>query len=115
MNHSKSGRKFGRKRNVRNALIKSLALSVILKEKIRTTEAKAKEVRPFVEKLITHSKNPTVASRRLLVSRVGALGSKKLIDVIGPKYKERSGGYTRITKLAHRATDAAPMASIELV
>ncbi len=115
MNHSKSGRKFGLKRNQRNALIKSLALSIILKERIKTTEAKAKELRPFVEKLITHSKNPTVANRRLLTARVGVLGSKKLIDVIGPKYKERNGGYTRITKLPTRATDASKMAQIELV
>jgi large subunit ribosomal protein L17 len=115
MNHGKSLRKFGRKMNQRNALIKSLALALVLEEKIETTEAKAKTLRPFVEKMITLSKTGTPASHRLLNSRIGVIGSEKLIKVLGPKYKDRKGGYLRITKLRSRLSDASKMAQIELM
>jgi large subunit ribosomal protein L17 len=115
MNHGRSNRKFGREKNQRNALLKSLALSLVLEEKIKTTEPKAKEIRPFVEKLITLSKNGTVATERLLNARIGTAGSKKLVKVLGPKYKERAGGYIRITKLNDRKSDGSKMAQVELI
>lgn len=116
MRHKKSGRIFGREVGQRTALIQSLALSLIVRGKIKTTEAKAKELRPFIEKLITRSKTATVANRRLIGSRLNSeAGAKKLVEVIGPKYKERNGGYTRIIKLPTRAGDAARMAQIELI
>ncbi|NQV88382.1 MAG: 50S ribosomal protein L17 [Parcubacteria group bacterium] len=115
MIHGNKLRKFGRERNQRNALMRSLAVSLVLQEKITTTEPKAKSLRPVVEKLITAGKKGGVASRRLLVSKVGERASKKLIDVIGPKYKERNGGYLRITKLRNRLSDSSKMAQIEFV
>lgn len=115
MRHHNANRKFGRKTNKRGALIKSLARSLILHERIQTTEAKAKELRPFVEKLITAGRENSITSRRKLVTSVGSEGSKKLVEVLGPKYKERSGGYTRILKLSSRNHDASPMAQIEFV
>jgi len=93
----------------------SLARSLILKEKITTTITKAKALRPIVEKLVSRGKTTTVASRRLLISRVGSEGAVKLINTLGPKYKERAGGYTRIIKLGTRASDRAEMAVIEFV
>ncbi|MCI5108220.1 MAG: 50S ribosomal protein L17 [Candidatus Pacebacteria bacterium] len=115
MNHHKKNRKFGRVRNQRKALLKSLASSLIDKERIQTTEAKAKELRPIVEKLITSAKSGSLSSRRTLSSRVGVSASKKLVDSIAPKYKDRKGGYTRITKLETKRSDAAKMAQIEFV
>ncbi len=116
MRHHKSKRVFGREKDQRNALIRSLAYSLILKNSIKTTEAKAKELRPFVERLITKSKDGTLASRRLVLARVGdEKVTKKLFETIAPKYAERKGGYTRITKLGTRANDAAAMAQIEFV
>jgi large subunit ribosomal protein L17 len=115
MRHHKVNRKFGRKADERKALMRSLALSLVTREKIKTTDAKARELRPFVEKLITRSKVGTVATRRFLVTQVGLPGAKKLIETIGPKFKERSGGYTRIVKLPARVSDGSLMAYIELV
>ncbi len=116
MRHHSKIKKFGREKDQRNALMKSLALSLVEREKIKTTEAKAKELRPFVEKMITRGKTGTVASRRLLISRLGSeSGAKKIVDTLSPKYKERPGGYLRITKLPTRANDAAKMAQIEFV
>lgn len=115
MRHGKATKKFGRKAGQRNALVASLARSLILGEKITTTEVKAKALRPVVEKLITKGKTDTVATRRLLGARVGEEGAKKLVDVLGPKYKSRNGGYTRIIKLGTRTSDRAAMAIIELV
>lgn len=115
MNHHKTIKKFGRLKNLRNALMKSMASSLILKEKIRTTETKAKALRPFVEKIVTMSKKANLASRRLVVSRVGEEAGKKVVDVIAPKYKSRNGGYTRITKLNNRKSDGSSMAEIEFV
>ena len=115
MRHGKANKKFGRKAGQRKALVASLARSLILKEKITTTQVKAKALRPMVEKLVTRGKTASVASRRLLLARVGAEGAKKLVDVIGPKYKARNGGYTRIIKLGNRPSDRAAMAIIEFV
>jgi large subunit ribosomal protein L17 len=94
----------------------SLARNLIRNLRIKTTLAKAKELRPFVEKLTTKAKIGTIAERRLITSRIrGAPETKKLFDVIAPKYKDRNGGYTRIIKLPARDLDGAPMALIEFV
>lgn len=96
--------------------MKSLARSLVLKQKIQTTEAKAKELRPYVEKLITLGKNDTLAARRLLIARVGPDAARKITKGgLAAEYKGRPGGYTRITKLVRRASDGAPMAIIEFV
>lgn len=95
--------------------MRSLALNLVVREKIQTTEAKAKELRPFVEKLVTRSMEGTVANRRFLVTQVGTQGAKKLIETLGPKFKDRKGGYTRIVKMPRRLSDASPMAMIEFV
>jgi len=116
MRHHNANRKFGRKSGQRAALLKSLANSLIRDEKITTTEAKAKELRPFVEKLITHGISGTPASHRLIASRLGNVTlAKKMIDIVGPKYKSRKGGYTRIMRLPRRISDGSPMAVIELI
>jgi len=117
MRHGNNKRKFGRVRKVRKALINSLALNLIIRGKIKTTEPKAKELRPFVEKLVTGAKKNTVASRRLISARLfnRSAETKKLFDVIAPKYTDRKGGYTRILKLGARKSDSAKMAIIEFV
>lgn len=93
----------------------SLALSLFLKEKIKTTEAKAKEVSAFAEKQISHAKAGNLSSRRLLAKNFSPEIVKKLIEEIAPRYKERKGGYTRIIKLGPRKSDGARIAIIELV
>jgi large subunit ribosomal protein L17 len=115
MNHHKAGRKFGRVRKVRSGLMKSLALALIQEGKIKTTDAKAREVRPFVEKMVTKGKLETLAARRNLVSEVGKIGADKIVKEIAPKYKDRKGGYTRITKLPARLSDGSLMAIVEFV
>lgn len=117
MRHHDANRKFGRSVNQRRALLKGLAASLIEHGRIVTTEAKAKELRPSIEKMVTKAKNPTLAARRLLLS--GFYNNEtvvnKLISDIAPRYTERAGGYTRIIKLAPRKSDASPMAVIEFV
>ena len=117
MRHHNSNRKFGRPRNQRHALLKGLMLSLIKHGRIETTEAKAKEVRPLIEKMITKANVGTLASKRLVISRLYNLTAEanKLINDIAPKYKERTGGYTRITKLPRRGGDASKMAVIEFI
>lgn len=117
MRHHNNVRKFGRKKNGRRALMKGLALALIAHGRIETTEAKAKELRPMIEKLITKANVGTLSSRRLIISRLYNLKAEanKLISEIAPKYKNRNGGYTRITKLPRRAGDASKMAVIEFV
>ena len=119
MKHCKKGRKLGRKKDQKKALLKSLAANLILKEKIKTTEAKAKEVRPFVEKLITKSRLASSANNlsaiRYLAKYLPKEARKKIVKEIGPLYQERTGGYTRIIKLGPRKTDGAKMTIIELV
>ncbi|MEA2715110.1 MAG: large subunit ribosomal protein [Candidatus Parcubacteria bacterium] len=116
MRHHSNIRKFGREKNQRHALMQSLARNLIRDSRIRTTTAKAKELRPFVEKLVTTAKSGTVACRRLISSRLhDAAQTKKLVDTIAPKYKDRHGGYTRIIRLANRELDGSPMSLIEFV
>ncbi|MFZ2620927.1 MAG: 50S ribosomal protein L17 [Minisyncoccia bacterium] len=115
MNHSNAKRKFGRVKKVRDGLMKSLALSLVVNGKIKTTDAKARELRPMVEKMVTTGRLGTVASRRTLVSRIGSIGADKMVKDISPKYEGRSGGYTRITKLPARTSDGSLMAIIEFV
>jgi large subunit ribosomal protein L17 len=117
MRHHGHNRIFGRTRDQRAALLRSLARSLILHEGIKTTEAKAKELRPYIEKLVTRGKNDTLANRRLVAARLGndKEVSKKLFEEIAPKYKERSGGYTRIVRLYRRPGDAATVAHIAFV
>jgi len=96
--------------------LRSLAEGLIKTGKITTTEARAKELRTFVEPLITKANKGTLASRRMVISRLGTEArAKKLVDDIAPRYKERAGGYTRVVKLPARKGDASPMAIIEFV
>lgn len=97
--------------------MRSLARSLIRDEAIVTTEAKAKELRPYIEELVTKARANDLSARKLISSRLGndVQLSKKLVEVIAPQYKERSGGYTRIIKLPIRVKDAAKMAQISFV
>ncbi len=117
MRHHNSVRKFGRNKNQRRALLAGLATSFIEHGQITTTAAKAKELRPLIEKLITKAKTPTLSNRRLILARLmnQAAETTKLIDDIAPNYKTRTGGYTRIIKLPQRKSDGAPLAVIQLV
>ncbi len=117
MRHHRKKRKFGRKANVRRGFIRSLAVALIQHERITTTEARAKELRPYIEKLITKAKKKDVAARRFITSRLGNQETlaNKLVDEIAPRYLERQGGYTRVLKLPQRSGDASPMAIIEFV
>lgn len=117
MLHAKKARKLGRTKQVRSALLRGLAVSLIKHGKIQTTEAKAKELRKFIEPLVTMAKKGGVAQRRLISSRLdnNLVETKKLVDVVAPKYKEVPGGYTRIIKTPTRLKDSAKMAVIEFV
>ena len=117
MRHHQSGRKFNRVKNIRTALVRSLASNLILKEKMTTTEPKAKEIRPYVEKLVTKAKKDTLANRRLVIEKIGQNKKviTKLFGELAPRFTERRGGYTRITKLGQRISDGSPMAVIEFV
>jgi len=117
MRHHNNNRKFGRERNVRNALLKSLILSLIIFGRIKTTEAKAKEIRPMVEKLITRAQKGDVNTKRVIMSRLmnRLPETKKLMEEIAPKFVGIAGGYTRILKLPNRKSDGARMALIEFV
>lgn len=114
MRHRKKGRKFGRERNIRRALMKSLAVSFFAKGRIETTEAKAKELRPFVERLISFGKNPTVAHRRIIAARVSPAITIAVVRM-GEKMKSRNGGYTRIMKTGPRKSDSSRRAILEAV
>ena len=118
MRHMKSGRTFNRDTNARKALMIGLAKNLIEREQIKTTLPKAKDLRSVAEKLITRAKVDSVANRRLTASELGnasAATVKKLFEVLGPRYANRNGGYTRVLKAGFRYGDAAPMAIIELV
>lgn len=116
MRHRVAGRRFGRTTNQRKQLFRNLAISLILHERITTTEAKAKTIRPIVEKLVTIAREDTQHHRRLVMSRLAnEQATAKLFDVIGPRFEGQPGGYTRIYKLGPRRGDAAPMALIEFV
>jgi large subunit ribosomal protein L17 len=117
MRHHHKGRSFGRPANQRVALMRSLMRSLIIHERISTTEAKAKELRPIIEKLITHGREDTVANRRLVSSRLGGDDEavKKVFTSIAPRYTDRPGGYTRIIKRSVTATDGRKVAYIAFV
>lgn len=116
MNHT-TIRKFGRVRRQRVALMRGLMRSLIIHEKIKTTEAKAKSLRPMIEKLVTRAKVDSVHNRRVLSAKLGNDPEtvNRLIKEIAPKYIERNGGYTRITKVSDRSADARKNAIIEFV
>ncbi len=116
MRHRKSGRKLGRNSSHRKAMFRNMATSLVRHETIKTTVPKAKELRRVVEPLITLAKIDGVANRRLAFSRLRdkeAVG--KLFDDLGPRFKDRPGGYLRILKTGPRPGDAAPMAIVQLV
>ncbi|NCP17230.1 50S ribosomal protein L17 [Candidatus Kuenenbacteria bacterium CG_4_9_14_3_um_filter_39_14] len=116
MRHQKVIPKLGRPRGHRRALLKNLANSLVLYEHIKTTEAKAKILKPKVERLVTRAKVANLHNRRELLKVLPTKNAvKKLFEVIGPKYKERKGGYLRIIKLEPRQGDGAKMAIIEFV
>ena len=116
MRHNYSGRKLNRKTSHRLALLKNLSKSLIIHEQIETTLPKAKDLRPFVEKILTMGKNNCVASKRRVFSY---LGDKNIVDkvfnVLAKRYQKRNGGYVRILKSGFRYGDSAPTAIIELV
>ncbi|MER3416817.1 MAG: 50S ribosomal protein L17 [Gemmataceae bacterium] len=133
MRHLKRGRKLNRNASHRRALLRNLAAVLVAQERITTTVAKAKELRPFVERLITLARRGSLHARRLVMARLGGKKTiahkpdgkkdtievdvvRKLFDELGPRYVQRPGGYTRILKLTkHRVGDGAPLAVIELV
>jgi large subunit ribosomal protein L17 len=117
MAHRIGGRKLGRKSAPRQALYRNLVVSVFRYEQIRTTEAKAKEVRGQVERMITLAKEGSLASRRRIISELPdePLVIDKLMNEIAPKYGDRTSGYTRLVKIGPRAGDAAPMVQLELI
>lgn len=116
MRHRKSGRRLGMPIDRRKALLRTMAVSMLTHEGITTTEARAKELRRFVERLVTLGKRRDLHARRLALAKLpNKLLVEKLFDVYGPRYQTRPGGYTRIIKIGPRHGDAAPMARIEFV
>jgi len=116
MRHKKDSRRFGRTSSHRRAMFRNMVSSLVEHEIIKTTVPKAKELRRVAERLITLAKNDSVAKRRLVFARIRNKDAvKKLFETLGPRYKERPGGYTRIIKAGFRLGDAAPVAYIELV
>lgn len=116
MRHRKYGKKLGRETGPRQALMRNLATSVILYERVRTTKAKAQAVRPIVERMVTTGKQSSLTSRRRLSASLATPGAvRKVLEVLGPRYISRPGGYTRIIKLGRRRGDAAEMVQIEFV
>lgn len=116
MNHGKAHRRFNRTAEHRKAMFANMAQALITHEQIVTTLPKARDLRPVVEKLITLGKRGGLHARRQAIAEVRDVAVvRKLFDVIGPRYKERNGGYTRIIKAGFRHGDSAPVAVIELV
>ncbi len=116
MRHRKSGRQLNKNSSHRKALFRNMGVSLFRHELIKTTLAKAKELRGFAEPLITLSKQDSVAKRRIAFARLRDKDAvRKLFNELGPRYKDRPGGYLRILKCGHRPGDAAPMAYVELV
>jgi len=116
MRHGYAHRKLGRTSAHRTAMFANMAASLIKHEQITTTLPKAKELRPFVEKLVTLAKKGDLHARRIAISRVRDVGQVgKLFETLGPRYKSRKGGYTRVLKAGFRYGDSAPMAVIEFV
>jgi large subunit ribosomal protein L17 len=116
MRHKIAGRKLQRKSGHRRALLRNLAAALVKHEQIQTTTAKARELRPYVEKLITLAKRGGLSNRRLAHARLmDDAQERKLFEVLAERYAGREGGYTRVIKAGFRASDAAPVAIIELV
>ena len=116
MRHKKSGKKLGRKVAHRKALMSNLAMALISNKKIKTTNPKAKELRSFIEPLITRAKKGDVHSRRQVLKHISHKPTvRELFNVIAPSFSGRNGGYTRITKLGFRDNDCAPISAIEFV
>ena len=116
MRHRKSGKKLGRKVAHRKALMSNLAMALISNKKIKTTDPKAKELRSFIEPLITRAKKDDVHSRRQVLKYISHKPTvRELFNVIAPNFSGRNGGYTRITKLGFRDNDCAPISAIEFV
>ncbi len=116
MRHGISQRKLSRKSGHRKALFRNMAAALIKHEQIITTQAKAKELRPYVEKLVTLAKRGGLSNRRLAMSRLqDETQLKKLFDILAERYSDRDGGYTRVIKAGYRESDAAALAVIEFV
>lgn len=116
MNHKIKGRKLNRTSSHRQAMFANMANALVMNEQIKTTLPKAKDLRPYIEKLITKAKTPNlVAIRRIIAQIHDKVVTKKLIEILGKRYLDRPGGYTRIIKAGFRYGDMAPMAYIELV
>lgn len=115
MRHLKAGRKLNRTSEHRRALFRNLVTSLLLHERVQTTDAKAKEIRRWVDRMVTLGKRGTLHARRQALAFVRSRDVvKKLFDEIGPRFRDRPGGYTRITKVGVRLGDAAPLSVIEL-
>lgn len=116
MRHHSAKRTLHRTKRQYTALLRSLARSLVLEEGITTTIAKAKELRPFVERLVTESKKGTLASQRIVISRIGSTeAAKKLKETLAPRYAKRAGGYTRIVKLGRVGKRVGEQARIEFL
>lgn len=116
MRHLKRGKKLGRTAAHRRALMRNLATSLFRHERIETTEAKAKVLRSFAERIITLAKRGDLHARRLVAADINdSQVVQKLFDSLGPRFADRNGGYTRVMKLGYRRGDAAPMALVELM
>ena len=119
MRHQKKGRKLNRTASHRKALFSNLAASLVIHKRIRTTEAKGKELRTFVERLVTYAKRGDVHGRRLIMKKILGKRGKEVANIlihdIAPVYVDRKGGYTRLIKLNNRKNDNAPVSLIEFV
>lgn len=115
MKHLRKNRKFGRPADFRKSFLWNLVSALIIKERIRTTEARAKEIRPMVEKVITRAKIDNLANRRLLLKKLNPKSLSKLFKDISPRLNLRGGGYTRILKIGYRKNDGAKMSLIEII
>lgn len=116
MRHRKKGKTLGRTKKPREMMLRNLASSILIYEKVKTTKAKAKAVRALLERMITVSKKGDLTARRRLISTLPQpMAVKKAMEVLSERYKDRSGGYTRITKIGSRDGDGADLVQIELV
>ncbi|MFC1595020.1 50S ribosomal protein L17 [Patescibacteria group bacterium] len=115
MRHRKKGRKFGRVRKQRRGFLSSLASNLIIYEKVHTTEARAKSVKPYIDKLVSKAKKGDLSSRRMVEAVISKRATKKLFSDIAPKFKERKGSVVRIIKIAKKRSDAAKMCVIEFI
>ncbi len=115
MRHGKHNRKFGRETKQRRELLRDLARALILNNKINTTQAKAKSLRPYIEKLVTKAKNKNLAAQKLLISELGRTSAQKLTKETAGRFTGRKGGYIRIINLPPRLSDGSRMAIIEFV